>query len=80
MLPGHKIGLESCQKRLDGDRTLWMHSRIRMLKRPCLDQEEKKQRPQQEGPRPRHVRPLLELLAMRWQGQGHQAFHREEHG
>ena len=41
-----------------------------------VDQEEKKQRPQQEGPWPRQVRALLELLTMRGQGQGDQALHR----
>jgi hypothetical protein len=44
------------------------------------DQEKKKWRPQQEGTWPRHLYALLELLSLRWKGQGHQALHSEEHG
>jgi len=43
-------------------------------------QEEKEQRPQQEGPRPRQPYPLQQLLAMHAQGQGHQALHHPQHG
>jgi len=45
-----------------------------------IDQEKKKWRPQQEGPWPRHLHALLQLLALRWKGQGYQALHSEEHG
>ncbi|CRK39956.1 hypothetical protein BN1723_015627, partial [Verticillium longisporum] len=38
-------------------------------------QEEKEQRPQQEGPRPRQAHPLQQLLAMHAQGQGDQEVH-----
>lgn len=50
------------------------------LIRAPTDKEKKKWRTQQEGTWPRHIHALLELLALRRQGQGHQALYREEHG
>lgn len=41
---------------------------------------EKEQWPQQEGPRPREAHPLLQLLSMHPQGQGHQEIHHPQHG
>lgn len=38
-----------------------------------IDKEEKKWRAQQEGPRPHRLPKMLQLLAMRAQGQGNQA-------
>merc|ERR1712230_126401 len=43
---------------------------------PHHDEEEKSRRPQQEGPWPRRLDPLLELLAHVPQGQGRPPLHR----